>query len=76
MARSNDAALKKAFNEAIAKANDSARGGSPKGADGAVKSAVGKKSAAANDSQDAQAAYLARLNEKAQAAWSGQKEVK
>jgi hypothetical protein len=77
VARSNDAPLKKAFNEAIAKANDSVRGGSPKGAYGAVKSAAEKKSAAANDSQDANAAYIARLNEKAQAAWSGQnKEVK
>jgi hypothetical protein len=76
VARSNDAALKKAFNEAIANANDSVRGGSPKGAYGAVKSASEKKSAAANDSQDAQAAYITRLNEKAQAAWSGQKEVK
>jgi hypothetical protein len=76
VARSKDAAIKKAFNQAIAKANDSARGGSPKGAYSAVKSAASKKSAAALDSQDENAAYIARLNEKAQAAFNGQKDVK
>lgn len=76
IARSNDAALKKAFNAHIAQANDSLRGGSPKGAYATVKSAASKKSAAATDSQDANAAYYARLNEKAQAAFNGQKEVK
>lgn len=76
IARSNDAALKSAFNKVIGKANDSLKGGTPKGAYGAVKSAAGKKSASALDSQDAQAAYYARLNERSQANFNGQKEVK
>jgi hypothetical protein len=76
VARSKDAAIKKAFNTAVAKANDSARGGSPKGSYGAVKAAASKKSAAALDAADTQAAYVQRLNEKAQAAFYGQKEVK
>lgn len=75
VARSKDAALRKAFNSAISKANDSAKGGTPQGAYGEVKSAAGKKSAAALDSADAHAAYVAKLNERSQAAFRGQKEV-
>jgi hypothetical protein len=76
VARSKDAALKKAFNREISKANDSAKGGTPKGAYGAVQSAAGKKSAVALDAADAHAAYVAQLNERSQAAFRGeQKEV-
>ncbi|HEY3987951.1 MAG TPA: DUF2213 domain-containing protein [Acidobacteriaceae bacterium] len=73
IARSKDAALKAEFNKLIAQANDSQRGGSPKGAYGKVQAAAGKKSAAALDAADAREANIARLNERAQAAFSGQK---